>query len=87
MWGRSICTYECATDPHGERYIAYKYDLVLNVLNSRNQWPETYNLVFGRTVNPANRTLTCGGSSGGEGALLAMREPSRCWNRSWRVSR
>ncbi|KAI9449479.1 general amidase [Lactarius psammicola] len=36
-------------------------------------WPECYNLVFGRTVNPANRTLTCGGSSGGEGALLRMR--------------
>ena len=29
-------------------------------------------MVFGRTVNPANRTLTCGGSSGGEGALLRM---------------
>ncbi|KAI9511286.1 general amidase [Russula earlei] len=35
-------------------------------------WPETCNLVFGRTVNPANRTLTCGGSSGGEGALLGL---------------
>ncbi|PIL31991.1 hypothetical protein GSI_06695 [Ganoderma sinense ZZ0214-1] len=36
-------------------------------------WPETYNLIFGRTVNPANRTLTSGGSSGGEGALVAMK--------------
>ncbi|KAI0260490.1 general amidase [Gloeopeniophorella convolvens] len=36
-------------------------------------WPETFNAVFGRTVNPANRTLTCGGSSGGEGALIAMK--------------
>ncbi|KAH9991619.1 general amidase [Russula compacta] len=36
-------------------------------------WPETYNLVFGRTVNPVNRTLTSGGSSGGEGALIRMR--------------
>ncbi|KZT58671.1 amidase [Calocera cornea HHB12733] len=35
-------------------------------------WPESFNVVFGRTVNPANRTLTCGGSSGGEGALVAM---------------
>ncbi|KAG6880003.1 hypothetical protein C0992_008210 [Termitomyces sp. T32_za158] len=33
-------------------------------------WPETYNLVFGRTTNPNNRGLTCGGSSGGEGALI-----------------
>ncbi|KAF8996912.1 amidase signature domain-containing protein [Cyathus striatus] len=36
-------------------------------------WGETYNHVFGRTLNPFNRTLTPGGSSGGEGALLAMK--------------
>ncbi|PGH13052.1 hypothetical protein AJ79_03889 [Helicocarpus griseus UAMH5409] len=29
--------------------------------------------IYGRTVNPHNRNLTCGGSSGGEGALVAMR--------------
>ncbi|KAF8328972.1 general amidase [Amanita rubescens] len=36
-------------------------------------WPETYNHMFGRTANPFNRTLTSGGSSGGEGALVALR--------------
>ncbi|KAJ3880439.1 general amidase [Lentinula edodes] len=36
-------------------------------------WGETYNHVFGRTVNPYNRYLTAGGSSGGEGALLAIK--------------
>ncbi|KLO19358.1 general amidase [Schizopora paradoxa] len=36
-------------------------------------WAETNNLLFGRTVNPHNRKLTAGGSSGGEGALLAMK--------------
>ncbi|KAJ8456762.1 hypothetical protein ONZ45_g18587 [Pleurotus djamor] len=36
-------------------------------------WAETFNYVFGRTVNPHNRNLTSGGSSGGEGALIAMR--------------
>ncbi|KAF5388559.1 hypothetical protein D9757_004595 [Collybiopsis confluens] len=36
-------------------------------------WPETFNHVFGRTSNPYNRSLTCGGSSGGEGTLVAMR--------------
>ncbi|KDR80683.1 hypothetical protein GALMADRAFT_60825 [Galerina marginata CBS 339.88] len=36
-------------------------------------WGETYNHVFGRTLNPYNRSLTPGGSSGGEGALLAMK--------------
>ncbi|PNS17277.1 hypothetical protein CAC42_6960 [Sphaceloma murrayae] len=34
---------------------------------------DSHNYVFGRTVNPANRLLTAGGSSGGEGALVAMR--------------
>ncbi len=34
---------------------------------------ETSNHVYGVTVNPFNRTLTPGGSSGGEGALLAMK--------------
>lgn len=34
---------------------------------------EPINLVFGRTLDPYNRGLTCGGSSGGEAALLALR--------------
>ena len=34
---------------------------------------ETDSNLYGPTVNPYNRTLTAGGSSGGEGALLAMR--------------
>jgi amidase len=34
---------------------------------------ETVNNTFGRTVNPRNRKLTSGGSSGGESALLAFR--------------
>ncbi|TFK56852.1 amidase [Heliocybe sulcata] len=33
---------------------------------------ETNNNVFGRTVNPFNRALTPGGSSGGESALIAL---------------
>ncbi|KAG1736073.1 general amidase [Suillus paluster] len=36
-------------------------------------FPETFNNVFGRTTNPYNRSLTSGGSSGGEGALVALR--------------
>ncbi|KAF7307128.1 Amidase domain-containing protein [Mycena indigotica] len=36
-------------------------------------WVETHNLIFGRTSNPHNRTLTSGGSSGGEGALIALK--------------
>ncbi|KAI1075386.1 amidase [Whalleya microplaca] len=34
---------------------------------------ETVNNVFGRTVNPRNRRLTSGGSSGGESALIAFK--------------
>lgn len=33
---------------------------------------ETDSNLFGRTVNPHNPKLTCGGSTGGEGALIAM---------------
>ncbi|PVH93767.1 acetamidase-like protein [Periconia macrospinosa] len=33
---------------------------------------ETVNNTFGRTVNPLNRNLTSGGSSGGESALIAF---------------
>ena len=57
-------------------------DLLLSlgaVLYCKTNVPQTmmaldsHNNVFGRTLNPANRALTAGGSSGGEGALIAMR--------------
>lgn len=35
--------------------------------------PETYNNIYGYTPTPYNRKLSAGGSSGGEGALIAMR--------------
>jgi len=34
---------------------------------------ETINNIVGFTLNPKNRNLTAGGSSGGEGALIGMR--------------
>lgn len=37
---------------------------------------ETINNVIGRTMNPVNQLLSCGGSSGGEGALQALRGSS-----------
>ncbi|KAF2749378.1 amidase [Sporormia fimetaria CBS 119925] len=49
------------------------------VLYCKTQIPQTlmaldsHNNVFGRTINPLNTRVTAGGSSGGEGALLAMR--------------
>ncbi len=43
-----------------------------NVLTGM-MFSETVNNCYGRTMNPFNRTLTSGGSSGGESALIAMR--------------
>ncbi|KAF3156040.1 hypothetical protein TWF225_008146 [Orbilia oligospora] len=34
---------------------------------------DSVNLIWGRTLNPLNRKLTAGGSSGGEGALIGIR--------------
>jgi amidase len=57
-------------------------DCLLNagaVLYCKTNVPQTlmaldsHNNIFGRTVNPLNTAVTAGGSSGGEGALLAMR--------------
>lgn len=37
---------------------------------------ETINNIIGQTLNPVNQELSCGGSSGGEGALQALRGSS-----------
>lgn len=37
---------------------------------------ETINNIIGQTLNPVNQQLSCGGSSGGEGALQALRGSS-----------
>lgn len=34
---------------------------------------ECSNIIYGETVNPYNRNLTAGGSSGGEGACIGLR--------------
>ena len=70
-WCGLVCQNEYATDHDG------KYDLGTTVhgqqLTTRKQTADTHNNVFGRTLNPYNRSLTAGGSSGGEGALIALR--------------
>jgi fatty acid amide hydrolase 2 len=47
--------------------------IILGVSNvpEGGMWMETDNAIFGRTVNPWDPARTSGGSSGGEGALLA----------------
>ena len=52
--------------------------MVVDMQGNRNvstamMMPETYNNTWGYTSNPHNRNLSCGGSSGGEGALLALK--------------
>ncbi|KAH8102239.1 general amidase [Cristinia sonorae] len=54
--------YECGANPFVQTNVPQTL-----------MWPETFNNVFGRTANPHNRSLTSGGSSGGEGALVALR--------------
>ena len=40
---------------------------------------DSINNVFGRTMNPVNRCVTAGGSSGGEGVMVAMRGSMIGW--------
>lgn len=39
---------------------------------------ETWSNLFGRTLNPRNTEFGCGGSSGGDGALIAMKGAPVC---------
>jgi amidase len=47
--------------------------VILGITNVPENLPasETDNILYGRTVNPYNKDLTAGGSSGGEAALIA----------------
>lgn len=47
-------------------------NLNIQTLLRLSQWCETENPMFGLTTNPLNPKFTPGGSTGGEGALLAM---------------
>ena len=71
----SLCFKECTTN-------STLVDLLLEagaVIYCKTNIPQTlmaldsHNNIFGRTLNGSNLKLTPGGSSGGEGALVAMR--------------
>ena len=66
---RAVRENQCPTDTYGTYTLYY----TASADSLAVQWPETHNLVFGRTTNPHNRSLTSGGSSGGEGALISLR--------------
>jgi len=81
-----ISTYEGTKDPskvHQVQSQTVKELLSLGaVLYCKTSLPqtllfgETVNNLIGRTLNPVNQNLSCGGSSGGEGALLALKGSS-----------
>ncbi|KAF8421819.1 amidase signature domain-containing protein [Tirmania nivea] len=56
----------------GERRIVSPMCVGSLCLKLFGQFGETVNNLIGRTLNPVNQNLSCGGSSGGEGALLAL---------------
>ncbi|ROV93592.1 hypothetical protein VMCG_08092 [Cytospora schulzeri] len=47
--------------------------LVAYLDNGPSEAADSHNHIFGRTLNPWNTSLTAGGSTGGEGALIALR--------------
>lgn len=67
MWSSPFHKNQCASNVDGTElaFPQFQADCL--------KWGETHNNVFGRTLNPYNRSLTPGGSSGGEGALVAMK--------------
>jgi Asp-tRNA(Asn)/Glu-tRNA(Gln) amidotransferase A subunit family amidase len=64
----------CKTNVPTAMYVPqYRYDILNNCLQAATRMiAESVNNLFGRTVNPRNRLLTSGGSSGGESALIAF---------------
>lgn len=67
--GGSVCEDEHSTDDDGTFVSRTRHEVVLNPF----QAADSHNHVFGRTLNPYRSNLNAGGSSGGEGALIAMR--------------
>ena len=58
---------------HRHWLVQSKSELLNNGLNEGKMHLETSSNLYGVTVNPFNRDLTSGGSSGGEGALIGLR--------------
>ncbi|KAG6997797.1 mycophenolic acid synthesis protein B [Physcia stellaris] len=57
-------------------YCKVIFPLLLPLLPQTLLFGETVNNLIGTTLNPVNQYLSCGGSSGGEGALQALRGSS-----------
>ncbi len=81
-----IDTYEGSLDPEkvhkAQSQVVNELCLLGAVIYCKTSLPqtllygETINNLIGQTLNPINQGLSCGGSSGGEGALQALRGSS-----------
>lgn len=71
IWSRRHARAD--TDATCVRRLAQAGAILVGITNvpEGGLWLETYNDVYGRTVNPWDRRHTAGGSSGGEGAIVA----------------
>ncbi|KAK3900023.1 Acetamidase [Staphylotrichum tortipilum] len=76
--GRNLGVTDPAQTHHIESQLTTELLSVGAVLYCKTSLPqtllfgETKNNIIGETLNPHNQHLSCGGSSGGEGALLAL---------------
>lgn len=71
IWSRR--DVRATTDAEMVRRLAKAGAILVGITNvpEGGLWLETYNDVYGRTVNPWDARHTAGGSSGGEGAIVA----------------
>ncbi|KAI9642404.1 hypothetical protein NHQ30_009208 [Ciborinia camelliae] len=71
-----IGTFEGDGDGDGDK-VGMVQSQIVSELESQGavvfcKYDETINNIIGQTLNPVNRLLSCGGSSGGEAALISM---------------
>lgn len=65
-----LCQDQYTPDHDGMQALLHEYS---SADRGHPQTTDSHNNVFGRTLNPWNTALGAGGSSGGEGALIALR--------------
>lgn len=75
-WSSAVCEDKCAAVPDGTK-VPWR-NLPSQKVSFQLTMPwlkmsDSYNHVFGQCVNPLNRALISGGSSGGEGSIVSAR--------------
>lgn len=67
-----VCCFELSLNPTSPGVFSRPLDF-LTLMLPLFKTADSHNNVFGRALNPWNTSLTAGGSTGGEGALIAFR--------------